>query len=223
MPSHTVPSALILVHSLHFGAPWTLDAWISIKSNPAPHGLFPSGTDPHTQPRNMTQSEVQAVRAYFEAFLAKDERERHKFAIGRPSDNFDNGRKKWKKWSHDAWKAMRWSDRIDKLLEAEGYHPNQLYRIAGSSATSIDIYAPVWNKLADMIFGSVAFVDTPSGQILHPGWQATVKAILGMTIRRCSLQWKRTRTMLINITAEADRVMEGEHAPCTCECLFHCF
>src|SRR5277367_2811716 len=110
MPLHTVSSALILAHGLQFGAPWTLDTWTSIKSNPAPNGLFPSGTALHTQPRRMTKSELQAVRAYFEAFLAKDERERHKFAIGQEKDNFDSGRKKWKEWSRTSWTTMRWSD-----------------------------------------------------------------------------------------------------------------
>src|SRR5262249_49279365 len=125
-------------------------------------------------------------------------------------DNFDSGRKKWKAWARVAWTTMAWPNRIDEFLEAEGYHPNQIYHAAGSSAASVDAYAPIWDKLASMIFGDDAFLDTPGGQILHPGWQAIVKIILGETINRCSMQWKRTKDQILNITAQADAVMEGK-------------
>jgi hypothetical protein len=214
MPSHTVSSALILAHEIRFGAPWTLDSWTSIKSNPAPYGLFRTDTAGYVAPLRMTESENTAIRAYFEKFLAMGEQERYRFAIGRVSDNFDTGRKKWKDWSRAAWTAMGWSKDIDDFLETEGYHPNQLYRAAGSSAHSIDCYAPVWNKLADRIFGSAAFLETTGNRILDPRWQVVVKIILGATIQRHSVYWKRHKNKLIDVTAQADAVMGGEHAAC---------
>jgi hypothetical protein len=209
MPAHTVSSALILAHGLIPGAPWILDTWTVLKSNPAPHGLFETDSGPLHPPLRMTESERTAVLAYFEAFLAKDEQERYKFAIGRPIDNFDNGRRKWKDWSRAMWTAMRWPDRIDKFLEEEGYHPNQLYRATGPASMSIDSYAPIWDKVADMIFGDAAFVETRGARILHPDWRMIVKIILNAMIQRHSAQLKRNKITLEDISAQADTVMEG--------------
>ena len=44
----------------------------------------------------MTQAELATVKAYFDAFLAKDEKGHYAFSVGHIKDNFGNGWKKWK-------------------------------------------------------------------------------------------------------------------------------
>jgi hypothetical protein len=53
---------------------------------------------------------------------------------------------------------MGWLQHINDLLEAEHFHPTQLLCLTQGSIT-IETYAPVWDKVAHIMFGDVALID----------------------------------------------------------------
>ena len=61
------------------GAPWNLDPWILVNQNPAPSGLFLTGASATLV--GMTQAEPTTMKAYFEAFLVKDEKDHYAFTV----------------------------------------------------------------------------------------------------------------------------------------------
>ncbi|KAF8951749.1 P-loop containing nucleoside triphosphate hydrolase protein, partial [Flammula alnicola] len=120
MPTHTIASAIIKLHTL--GIPWDYPVWQAATG--VKHGLFPE--DPKLLPKGWTPEDASNIASYFDQYRAKPTEDEKIAFVSQRRGTALPGRKKWRDWINAIWRSAGIHDKIIAVIAANNCHPLSL-------------------------------------------------------------------------------------------------